>query len=108
MLAERNILKLMSRTYDSKVEAWPRDRIIRITSDYDNCVDIVKLLVHTIKNIRYTKLELDADSTSKQSSTSPRRKLNPAMLGQISEYTNTLIRSVQGTVSMAYVFSTGH
>lgn len=98
----------MSRTYDSKVEAWPQDRIIRITSDYDNCVDIVKLLVHTIKNIKYTKLELDVDSTSNQESTSPRRKLDKVMLRQIEEYTNTLIRTVREAVSMALVFSTAY
>lgn len=98
----------MSRTYDSKVEAWPQDRIIRITSDYDNCVDIVKLLVHTIKNIRFTKLEVDVDSTSNQESTSPRRELNKAMFRQIEKYTNTLIRTVREAVSMAHVFSTGY
>lgn len=94
----------MSRTYDSKVEAWPQDHIIRITSDYDNCVDIVKLLVHTIKSIKYSKLEIDVDSTSNQESTSPRKGLDKAMLRQIEQYTNTLIRTVKEAVSMPLVF----
>ena len=105
MLAERNILKLMSRTYDSKVEAWPREHTIRITSDYDNCVDIVKLLIHTITNIKHSKLELDVDSMSHQGSKSPRRELDGNMLQQIEGYTNTLIRPPEA-VSMACVFST--
>ena len=103
MLAERDILKLISRSYDAKVEAWPEDHIIRITSDYDNCVDVVKLLIHTLENIKQSKINLDVDSMSNSGSTPPRRKLGGAMLRQIEEYTNTLVRPYSRAVSMAYV-----
>ena len=102
MLAERDILKLISRSYDSKVEAWPQHRIIRITSDYDNGVDIVRLLVHTIENIKQSNIDLDVDLISRQGS--PDR----AMLRHIDEYTNTLVRYHSKGVSMAYVLSTGY
>lgn len=108
MLVERDILKLISRSYDSKVEAWPGECIIRITSDYDNCVDIFKLLIHTLENIRVSTIDLRAHSISHEGSTSFPRKLNNAMLRQIEEYTNTLVRP-QGVahekVSMACVLS---
>lgn len=108
MVAERDILKLISRSYDSKVEAWPQHRIVRITSDYDNGVDIVRLLAHTIENIKQSKIDLDVDSMSHQGSPAPRRELDRAMLRQLDEYTNTLVRSYGKGVSMAYLLSTGY
>ena len=98
-------MKLISRSYDSKVEAWPQDRIIRITSDYDNCVDILKLLVHTLENIRSSTIEIDVNSTLEQDSAPSSKKLNDVMLRLIENYTDTLIRP-QGpsrtVVSTAY------
>lgn len=113
MLPERDILKLISGSYDSKVEAWPQDQTIRITSDYHNCVDICKLLIHTLANIRVSTIDLDADSMSHEGFSPFPRKLNDVMLRQIEKYTNTLIRP-QGVsrvvasynkVSTAYVSS---
>lgn len=108
MLAERDILKLMSRSYDSKVEAWPTARIIRITADYDNCVDIVKLLFHTVKNIKFSKLDLDSNLVSHRDSTLPQTKLDMATSQQIELYTTTLIRPTNQGVSVSYVMLTGH
>lgn len=108
MLAERDILKLISRSYDSKVEAWPQDRIIRITSDYDNCVDIFKLLLHTLENIQDSTIGLDVDSMPQKGLKAFPRELNEAMLRQIEKYTNTLVRPdgvSRKTVSMVYVLS---
>lgn len=85
MLAERDILKLISKSYDSKVEAWPQDRIIRITSDYDSCVDILKFFVHTLESIRVSTID-------GQESTPFPKKLNDVVLRQIEEYTNTIFR----------------
>ena len=93
MLVERDILKLISRSYDSKVEAWPQEYIIRITSDYDNCVDIIKLLLYTLDNIKTSTIDLDVDLMSHKGSTPPPRELNDVMLRQIEEYTNTLVRT---------------
>ena len=108
MLAERDILKLMSRSYDSKVEAWPSPNIIRITAEYDNCVDIVKLLVHTIKNIKTSKLDLDVNLVSHRDSTLPQTELDMATRQQIERYTNTLVRPSHQGVSMAYMMLTGN
>ena len=108
MLAERDILKLMSRSYDSKVEAWPTARIIRITADYDNCVDIVKLLVHTVKNIKTSNLDLDVSLVSHRKSKLPQTALDMATRQQIEGYTNTLVRPSHQGVSIAYVMLTGH
>lgn len=85
-------MKLLSRTYDAKVEAWPQDHIIRITSDYDNCVDIFKLLIHTLDNIQVFTIDLNVDSMSHKGSTPLPRVLNEVMLLQIEKYTNTLVR----------------
>ncbi|CAD6569113.1 MAG: hypothetical protein ASARMPRED_002413 [Alectoria sarmentosa] len=90
---KRDILKLISRSYDSKVEAWPQEYIIRITSDYDNCVDIIKLLLYTLDNIKTSTIDLDVDLMSHKGSTPPPRELNDVMLRQIEEYTNTLVRT---------------
>lgn len=97
MLAERDILKQISRSYDSKVEAWPQDRIIRITSDYDNCIEIFKLLIHTVENIKVSTIDLDDISTSRKSPKSYPRELNEDMLRQIEGYTNTLVRPQSGS-----------
>lgn len=108
MLAERDILKQISKSYDSKVEAWPQDRIIRITSDYDNCVEIFKLLIHTVENIKVSTIDLDNESTSRKGLTPYPRELNEAMLRQIEGYTNTLVRPQDGsrqTVSAARFLS---
>ena len=82
----------MSRSYDSKVEAWPQDRIIRITSDYDSCVDVLKLLIHTLESIRSSTIEIDVNSTSEQDSAPGPKKLNDVMLRLIENYTDTLVR----------------
>ena len=108
MLAERDILKLISRSYDSKVEAWHKGRNIRITADYDNCVDIVKLLVHTVKNIKTSKIDLDVNPVSHRDSTLPQMELDTATREQIELYTNTVVRQSQQGVSMTYVMLTGH
>lgn len=104
---KRDILKLISRSYDSKVEAWPGDCIIRITSDYDNCVDIFKLLIHTLENIRVSTIDLRAHSISHEGSTSFPRELNNAMLRQIEEYTNTLVRPQGVAHQKLHVFYLG-
>ena len=109
MLAERDILKLMSRSYDSKVEAWPTACIIRITADYDNCVDIVKLLFHTVNNIKISNLNLDSNLVSHWDSTLstlPPTNLDQATSQQIELYTNTLIRPTEQGVSVSYVMLT--
>ena len=85
-------MKLISRSYDSKVEAWPQDRIIRITSDWDNCIDVLKLLIHTLENVRSSTIEVDVNSTSEQDSTPIPKKLNDVMLRLIENYTDTLVR----------------
>ena len=107
-MADRHILKQISRSYDSKVEAWPQEHIIRITSDYDNCLEILKLLIHTLENIQVSTIDLAADSMSNEDSMPFPRKLNEVVLRQIEKYTNTLVRPEDishNTVSMAYPFS---
>lgn len=101
-------MKLISRSYDSKVEAWPQDRIIRITSDYDNCVDIFKLLLHTLENIQDSPISLDLDLMPQKGLTAFPRELNEAMLRQIEKNTNTLVRPdriSRRIVSAPYVLS---
>ena len=98
MLVERDILKQISRSYDSKVEAWPQDQIIRVTSDYGNCVDVVKLLIHPLENFKASVInpatELD------QSSATHRAMLDDAMVRLIEEHTSTIVRRKPKTVSM--------
>ena len=98
----------MSRSYDSKVEAWPDARIIRITADYDNCVDIVKLMFQTVKSIKTSKLDLDVNLVSHGDSTLPQTELDERTRRQIGRYTNTLVRPSNQGVSMAYVMLTRH
>ena len=98
----------MSQSYDSKVEAWPKAKIIRITADYDSCVDIVKLLLHTVKNIKTSKLDLDVNLLSHRDSKLPQTELDMVTRQQIERYTNTLVRPSHQRVSIARVMLTGH
>lgn len=84
---------MISRSYDSKVEAWPQDHIVRITSDYENCVDIFKLFIHTLENIQVSTIDLAVYSMSHEGLTPFPRELNKFMLRQIEKYTNTLVRA---------------
>lgn len=106
MLVERDILKQISRSYDSKVEAWPQSRTIRITSDVDNCTEIFKLLIYTLENIKVSTIDLDVNAMSKKGLAPFPRELNEVMLRRIEGYTNTLIRphrSSRQKVSNAYL-----
>lgn len=108
MLVERDILKQISRSYDSKVEAWPQDRIIRITSDGDNCAEIFKLLIYTLENIKVSTINLDVNSMSKKGLAPFPKELNEVMLRRIEGYTNTLVRPHRASrqkVSTAYVLA---
>ena len=109
LLAERDIMKLISKSYDSKVEAWPQAPIVRITSEYDNCVDVIKILRSTIKNIKVSTVNLNDDLVSGLGSNSARGKLDNAVLGQLEKYTNTLVKPLDKsfkTVSTKYLLAT--
>ena len=93
MLAERDILKLISSTYDAKVEAWPQQHIIRITSDYDNCLDIFKLFLHTLDNIKVSTIDVNVVSMPHTGSAPHPKRLKDHILQKIEGYTNTLVRS---------------
>ena len=101
-------MNLISRSYDSKVEARPNTRIIRITAEHDNCVDIVKLLFHTVENIKTSKLDPDVNLVSHQDSKLPQMELDMPTRQQIERYTNTIVEPSNQGVSMAYVMLTGH
>ena len=91
LLPERDILKQISESYDAKVEAWPRAPIVRVTSDYDSCVDVVRILARTLRSIKTSSINIELASTSGPGSMFPRRKLDDATLLQIEKYTNTLV-----------------
>lgn len=71
------------------MEAWPNDRIIRITSDYDSSLDMLKLFIRMIENVKVGVIDL-YDSIE-GSGANQREKLDDGVLRQVEEYTSTVI-----------------
>lgn len=88
----------MSETYGAKVEASSRDQAIRVTSDHDTCLDILKLIIHTLGNIKISVIDLPATLKGVPRSTNSADKdsYQDAIIAQVMQLTNTIIREVSG------------
>ena len=84
----RAILKQIAETYSSKVEASSKDCIIRVTSDYETSLDIYKLTIHTISNIKSCNVDLSAELVN---DVQGRTDVPDDVLKQVMESTNTVI-----------------
>ena len=88
---ERGILKQMSETFGAKVEASRQDRIIRITSDQDTCLDVLKVFIFTLEKIRTSMIQLPM--LERHTRTSSRAEKGDMLLKQVEQLTNTVIRT---------------
>lgn len=89
----------MSETYGAKVEASSRDQVIRVTSDHDTCLDILKLIIHTLGNIQVSVIDLPATMKGVPRSTnsaSDKDSYQDAIIAQVMQLTNTIIREASG------------
>ena len=88
---ERGILKQISETYSAKVEASIKDRRIRITSDYEASLDILKLIIYTVEGIKSAVVELSPEPSPDVRS-SDRQETYENILRHVMESTNTIIK----------------
>jgi hypothetical protein len=65
---------------------------MRITSDYDTCLDVVKVIAFTLGNIQTSEIDLPAHLKSHLKSPSFVEPEAP-MLRQVEKWTNTVIKS---------------
>ena len=65
---------------------------MRITSDYDTCLDIVKVIAFTLGNIQTSEIELPAHLKSHLKSPSFEEP-EASVLRQVEKLTNTVIKS---------------
>lgn len=95
-ITERSILTQISETYGAKVEASSRDQVIRVTSDHDTCLDILKLIIHTLGNIESSTISLPAGFKGVPQSQGPipDKDTHEAIIGQVMQLTNTIIREI--------------
>ena len=98
LIIERSILKQISETYGAKVEASTRDQAIRLTSDFETCLDILKLIVHTLNNIRSSDVGFPAEFSPDLLALGAHKDAGHQILRQIMQSTNTIIKE---TVSPA-------
>ena len=89
--AERGILKQMSETYGAKIQASRHDRVVRVTSDHDTCLDVLKVIIFTLDNIRSS--EIEPTPPNSDSKTVPYLQTDTAMLKQVEQLTNTVIKA---------------
>ena len=91
LVIARGILKQISQTFNAKIELSLTGQAMRVTSDYETCQDILKLIIHTVSNIRSSALDFPAELRPKLRSSSPLKELD-SILDQIMKSTNTIIK----------------
>ena len=79
---------------------------MRITSDYDTCLDILKLITFTLGNTHSSKIDLPITLRSHSKSALYAEPDN-AMLRQVEKLTNTVIETKATNDSGRQVSSTG-
>lgn len=89
--AERGILKQMSETYGAKIQASRQDRVVRVTSDHDTCLDVLKVIIFTLENIRSSEIEPTPPSSDPK--TVPYLQNDTPTLKQVEQLTNTVIKA---------------
>ena len=87
--AERGILKQMSETYGAKIQASRHDRVMRVTSDHDNCLDVLKVIIFILESIRTSEIEPKLLNTNLKSAL--HFEPDTTMLKQVEQLTNTVI-----------------
>ena len=84
----------MSDTFGAKVEASTEDQVIRITSDYETSIDIMKLIMHTLDNIKLSRVEAPVNLIPAPRAQNPQKPFFFANIRQVMQHTNTVIRYV--------------
>lgn len=93
-ITERGILKQISETYGARVEASTRDRALRITSDYETCVDILRLIIQTLGSIKSYEVDFPVESRPNLQSSSPHMNKYETFIREIMQSTNIIIKAV--------------
>ena len=89
--AERGILKQMSETYGAKIQASRRDQVMRVTSDHDTCLDVLKVIIFILENIRTAEIEPKLLNTNLK--TTQHFEPDTTILKQVEQLTNTAIKA---------------
>lgn len=90
---ERGILKQISETYGAKVEASAQDQAIRITSDYETSLDILRLIIHTLKNIKSAVVEFSSEYKPDLQASNSQKEIYMTILRHVMQSTNTIVRA---------------
>ena len=88
---ERGILKQMSETYGAKIQASRHDRVMRVTSDYDTCLDVLKVIIFILENIRTSEIEPKLLNMNLKAALY--FQPDTTMLKQVEQLTNTVIKA---------------
>lgn len=91
-MVERGILKQLSESYGAKISASKKNRIIRVTSDYDTCLDVLKIIVLTLENVRAEEYDLPVQFKRHRRS-EDFHEPGQTMLRQVEQLTNTIIET---------------
>ena len=81
----------MSETYGAKIQASRHDRVLRVTSDHDTCLDVLKVIIFIIENIRTSEIEPKLLKTDHK--TTLHFEPDTAILKQVEQLTNTVIKA---------------
>ncbi len=85
-------MKQLSESYGAKIDASPRNRILRVTSDYNTCLDVLKVIVLTVENIRSVEFDLPVQ-LKKDLYSGNFHEPGQGMLRQVQQLTNTVIQT---------------
>ena len=81
----------MSETYGAKIQASRHDRVMRVTSDHDTCLDVLKVIIFILENIRTSEIEPKLLKTDHK--TALHFEPDTDMLKQVEQLTNTVIKA---------------
>ncbi len=80
----------MSETYGAKIQASRHDRVMRVTSDHDTCLDVLKVIIFILENIRTSEIEPMLLNTNLKTALYFE---HDTMLKHVEQLTNTVIRA---------------
>ncbi len=87
-LVDRDILKKISESYGVKLEVSRQDQLIRLSSDFDTCADMLRLFVYLFNNICCGKIEI-----SRRQLRNMGRQTEKIIYAQAENLTSTVIKS---------------
>ena len=92
----------MSETYGARIQAYRHDRVLRVMSDHDTCLDVLKVIIFILENIRISDIEPMLLNNLK---TALYFEHDTTMLKHVEQLTNTVIRAKSTTNRLENVSS---